>query len=124
MKRVLMTGDTAGGVWTFTLELAQALGQHGVEIVLATMGGLPSDAQRAETRRIPNLRLVESVLKLEWMDDPWEDVKKSRAWLLDLEQSVTPDVIHLNTYAHAALPWSAPVLLTAHSCVISWWSAV
>jgi len=124
MKRVLMSGDTVGGVWTFTLALAEALGRHGVEVVLAAMGGLPSESQRAEARQIPNLRLVESALKLEWMDDPWADVEASRPWLLDLEQSVAPDVIHLNTYAHAALPWSAPVVLTAHSCVLSWWLAV
>jgi len=26
--------------------------------------------------------------------------------------------------AHAALPWSAPKLVVAHSCVLSWWAAV
>jgi glycogen synthase len=25
---------------------------------------------------------------------------------------------------HAALPWSSPVLVACHSCVLSWWSAV
>jgi glycosyltransferase involved in cell wall biosynthesis len=32
-------------------------------------------------------------------------------------------VVHLNGYAHAALPWRAPVLVVAHSCVLSWWHA-
>jgi glycogen synthase len=35
-----------------------------------------------------------------------------------------PDLIHLNGYAHGALPWRAPVLMVAHSCVLSWWEAV
>jgi glycogen synthase len=37
---------------------------------------------------------------------------------------VNPDVVHLNGYVHAALPWKAPVLVAAHSCVLSWWKAV
>jgi glycosyltransferase involved in cell wall biosynthesis len=32
--------------------------------------------------------------------------------------------VHLNGYVHAALPWRQPVLVTAHSCVCSWWRAV
>jgi glycogen synthase len=124
MKRVLMTGDTVGGVWSFTLDLAEALGPHGIEIVLASMGGLPGMDQRAEAARIPNLQLLESDFKLEWMDDPWNDVADAGSWLLNLEQSVAPDLVHLNSYGHGALPWSSPVLLTGHSCVISWWAAV
>jgi glycogen synthase len=30
----------------------------------------------------------------------------------------------LNGYAHATLPWSAPVVVVAHSCVGTWWRAV
>src|SRR5262249_46488778 len=59
MKRVLMTGDTVGGVWTFTLELAEALGRHGIEVGLAAMGGPPTAAQRSEAAGIPNLQLFE-----------------------------------------------------------------
>jgi glycosyltransferase involved in cell wall biosynthesis len=33
-------------------------------------------------------------------------------------------VVHLNGYAHGALPWDAPVCIVAHSCVLSWWRAV
>lgn len=124
MKRVLMTGDTVGGVWTFTLELATALGSHGIEVALAAMGGLPTEGQRAEAARIPNLRLFESRFKLEWMEDPWDDVEAAGRWLLNLERSLAPDIVHLNSYGHGALPWSAPTVLTAHSCVMSWWKAV
>ena len=48
IKRILMTGDTVGGVWTYTMELAEALGAHGIHVVLAALGGAPSDAQRQE----------------------------------------------------------------------------
>jgi glycosyltransferase involved in cell wall biosynthesis len=123
-RRVLMTGDTVGGVWTYTMELAEALGAHGVEVVLAAMGGPPSRSQRAEAARIHNLDLLASDFKLEWMDDPWRDVEASGTWMLDLEEQYAPDVVHLNSYGHGFLPWQTPLVVTAHSCVLSWWQAV
>lgn len=124
LRRVLMTGDTVGGVWTFTVELGAALGKSNVEVVLAALGGMPSEAQLAEVSDIPNLTLVASDWKLEWMPEPWSDVEQSGQWLLELERQYGPDVVHLNSFGHGALPWRAPVVLTAHSCVSSWWEAV
>ena len=124
IRRILMTGDTAGGVWTYTMELAEALGEHGIHVVLAALGGPPSAEQRREANRIPNLELLASDFKLEWMDDPWQDVAASGRWLLDLEEQYAPDAVHLNSYGHGALAWSAPTVVTAHSCVLSWWRAV
>ena len=119
-----MTGDAAGGVWTYCIELARALAPHGVRVTLATMGPLPTSAQREEARRIPGLSLRESAFQLEWMDEPWDDVDRAGAWLLKLERDLAPDFIHVNGYAHGALPWRAPVLMAGHSCVLSWWRAV
>src|SRR5205823_3574690 len=124
ISRVLMTGDTVGGVWNFTLELAEALGARDVEVILATFGGIPTETQRSEAAEIPNLTLLTSEWKLEWMGDPWGDIKDSGRWLLELEGEYTPDVVHLNSFGHGAVPWQAPEILTAHSCVASWWSAV
>lgn len=121
--RILMTADTVGGVWTYTLDLARALGPD-VEVLVATMGAPASEQQRRELATVPNARLAESRFKLEWMDDPWEDVDRAGEWLLGLAAREAPDLVHLNGYAHAALPWEAPVLLVAHSCVCSWWRAV
>jgi glycogen(starch) synthase len=122
--RLLMTTDTIGGVWTYSLELARALRPLSVEIILATMGQAATDDQRAEARGIPNLTLLESTYKLEWMPNPWDDVQRAGQWLLDLEQQFQPDIIHLSGYAHAAFPFHAPILLVGHSCVLSWWEAV
>src|SRR4051812_28368725 len=124
IKRILMTGDTVGGVWTYTMELAEALGAHGVHVVLAALGGAPSDGQRQEAARIPNLELLASDFKLEWMQDPWRDVDESGKWLLDLEEEYAPDLVHLNSFGHGELQWRSPVVVTAHSCVFSWWQAV
>ena len=119
-----MTTDAVGGVWTYALELARALEPHGVEIALASMGPLPTAAQRREAAGRSNVTLHESTYALEWMDDPWREVERAGDWLLDLAATFAPEVVHLNGYVHAALPWGAPVLVAAHSCVFSWWRAV
>ena len=124
VSRLLMTADAVGGVWTYALDLARAMSSKGISIALATMGRPPDRAQRAAARRIPNLELFESTFKLEWMDDPWADVRLAGDWLLDLSTRVRPDIIHLNGYVHAALPWPAPTIVVGHSCVLSWWEAV
>jgi glycosyltransferase involved in cell wall biosynthesis len=123
-KRVLMTADTVGGVWTYSLELAKALAPHGVEIALATMGVCLSGHQCQQVRRLRNVQIYESAFKLEWMDDPWVDVARAADWLITLENEINPDLIHLNGYAHGALPWREPHLIVGHSCVLSWWRAV
>ncbi|MGB8167916.1 MAG: glycosyltransferase family 4 protein [Chthoniobacteraceae bacterium] len=121
---ILMTVDTVGGVWTYAMELARAVRAHNVTITLATMGAPPSAPQRREVAELPHVTLHESRYALEWMDEPWGDVNAAGGWLLDLSASVQPDVIHFNGYAHASLPRRAPVLVVAHSCVLSWWQAV
>lgn len=120
--KILMTADTVGGVWTYALELARALGDH--QIALATMGALLSPHQRQQAEHTANLEIFESDFKLEWMQDPWRDVERAGDWLLELQSELRPDVVHLNGYAHGALEWSAPVLMAGHSCVLSWWRAV
>jgi glycogen synthase len=123
-QRILMTADTVGGVWTYALELARTLVHRGIHIHLATMGGMPSREQAREAEAIPRLTLHPSAWRLEWMDDPWDDVARSCEWLLELERRLRPDVVHLNTYVHGVLPWRAPALVVGHSCVCSWWKAV
>jgi glycosyltransferase involved in cell wall biosynthesis len=111
-----MTADTVGGVWTFALELAEQLAVNGVEVLIAAMGG------ERTAPDITGVCILNRDYKLEWMDDPWDDVAEAGRWLQALEAQFAPDLIHLNTYT--ALGCSAPVVLTAHSCVLSWWDAV
>ena len=119
-----MTADTIGGVWEYSLDLSRALAAAGIEVTLATMGREPSLRQRCDAGGIPSLTLRTSTFKLEWMADAADDVRDSGRWLLELQDTVCPDLIHLNGFAHGALPWAASVLIVAHSCVWSWWEAV
>lgn len=123
-KTILMTADAVGGVLTYTLTLASELAKSGAKVHLAMMGPKPRPEQEAAIRAVPNVVLHESTYALEWMDEPWADVARAADWLRDLEREVRPDIIHLNGYCHGAAGFSAPVIIVAHSCVLSWWEAV
>jgi glycogen(starch) synthase len=122
-RRVLLTTDTLGGVWTYAMELAGALEREGVAVTIATLGDDPSSTQRrdAELRGLP-LRSLRC--RLPWMADPWSDVEATGRWLVALAREVRPDVVHLNEPVFGAFDWEVPTLVVAHSCVLSWWEAV
>src|SRR5687768_3043359 len=107
-QRVLMTADAVGGVWTYAVELCRELDARGTEVTLAVIGPSPSSEQCAEISLLRGTRIVSRPFRLEWMDDPWDDVAAAGEWLLGLAREVQPDVVHLNGYCHATLPWQAP----------------
>lgn len=121
---VLMTADAVGGVWTYALDLARGLTARGTRVVLCVMGPPPSRAQMAAARAIDGVVLECCGKALEWMPDPWAEVAEAGDWLLRMERRYRPDLIHLNGYAHGVLPWRAPVVMVAHSDVLSWFEAV
>jgi glycosyltransferase involved in cell wall biosynthesis len=123
-RLVLMTADTVGGVWHYAIEVAAVLGKRGVRVALATMGAPLTATQREQLAAVSSVTLYESTYRLEWMDEPWPDVRRAGDWLLALERKLVPDVVHLNQFAFGALPFGSPTLLVAHSCVLSWWRAV
>ncbi|MEG9327393.1 glycosyltransferase family 4 protein [Salinimicrobium catena] len=122
--KILMTTDTVGGVWVYSLELCKALEKFGVEVHLAAMGSWPSPAQQVAAEKMPNVVFYKSDYRLEWMEDPWEDVEQSRKWLNSIYHTVQPDIVHLNNYSHVDSTWTSPVVTVFHSCVQTWWQAV
>jgi glycogen synthase len=123
-KRVLMTADTVGGVWTFSIELCRLLIKQNFSVALATMGRSIQPDQRAALNDLPQLEVFESEFRLEWMENPWPEVAAAGEWLLGIAESWSPDLVHINGYTHANLRWRRPVVLVAHSCVASWYQAV
>jgi glycosyltransferase involved in cell wall biosynthesis len=119
-----MTVDAVGGVWGYALELAAGLAAEDVEVHLAAMGPAPSPGQLQELARSGAAGYRHGAFALEWEDDPWADVERAGEWLLETAGALSPDLVHLNGYAHGALPWDAPVLVAGHSCVLSWHAAV
>jgi glycogen synthase len=119
--RIVLVADTVGGVRTFTRELVRELVRRGIEIHLALIGRGGSFGPGAGVPGAASCHVRD--LKLEWMDDPWEDVAATAEWVEELRHSLAPDLLHMNTFA-PVLDSDVPVLLTVHSCVLSWWRAV
>ncbi|MBL8210467.1 MAG: glycosyltransferase family 4 protein, partial [Bryobacterales bacterium] len=113
--RILLTTDAVGGVLTYTRELLGALLPAGSEFCVAVLGPVPAGAP------LP-ARYEHHPGKLEWMENPWDDVGDAERWLEERIARYRPDVVHLNSYL--APRTDAPILLAAHSCVLSWWQAV
>lgn len=121
-RRVLMTADAVGGVWTFALELAQGLARHGVRVRLAVLGPEPTRAQRAAAAAVPGLDLAVTGHDLEWRDRQGPD-PAAAATLRHLARDWGADLVHVNGYREAAAGFDVPVVVAAHSCVRSWWRA-
>ena len=123
-RRVLMTADAVGGIWHYALQLVRGLTGSKVEVVLAVLGPPPAPEQCAAAASIEGLTLVHGGFALEWMPGAERELDAAGSWLLELEATFAPDLVHLNGFAHAALPWRVRTIVVAHSCVLSWWRAV
>jgi glycogen synthase len=122
--RALVTADTVGGVWTYTRELVTGLAQRGVEVVLVSLGEIPSGAQTEWIDSLGTVDFRATAFKLEWMQDSEADLKDSSEFLLDVIAETKPDVLHFSQYCYGALPVRVPKVVVAHSDVCSWWVSV
>ncbi len=122
--RVLMTTDTIGGVWTYSIDLCKGLAELGIEVELAAMGPEIAHEQRRDAHAIPGVTLHFFRGRLEWMDSPWGDVDASLAWLGRLARTRRVDLVHANTLTHVLPELGLPTLVVGHSCIPSWFEAV
>jgi glycogen synthase len=119
--RILLTTDTAGGVWDHVVTLARELHRSGCEVLVAALG----TPRRAGLARLPaGVQVVARAYRLEWMAGAEADVAAAAAWLRELAGLWGADVVHLNQLTYSALSFPAPVVVAVHSDVGSWWRAV
>jgi glycosyltransferase involved in cell wall biosynthesis len=124
-RRVLMTTDAVGGVWTYALDLAAGLSRAGIETCLAVLGPAPDADQRRAVKAVPGLAFVETGLPLDWTAPTPDLIRDAGAAVADLAHDARADLVHLNSPALAAdNVFPAPVVAVAHSCVATWWAAV
>jgi glycogen(starch) synthase len=124
-RRILMTTDAVGGVWTYSVDLARGLARCGVDTVLVVIGPSPSRDQAAQAQAVPGLTLIDTCLPLDWMASEPAEILETGAAVRGLARGERVDLIHLNGPALAAEGgFSAPVIGACHSCLATWWSAV
>ncbi len=116
-----MNTDNIGGVYTYSLDLAGNLKTMGAEVVLAVTGSELSEQQKTE---LQEFEYYFAAYKQEWMENPWDDIAQAGEWLMEINEKVQPDLVHLNSFSFGNLPWDVPVIMVFHSCVLSWWNAV
>lgn len=120
--KILMTTDTLGGVWTYSVELIKALAIQPIEFHLLGFGGKASPAQLKELEQLENVIFYSSDLKLEWMEHP--DIQDMQEKVLKLKKQINPDLMHFNNYIKTDEFKDIPTITVFHSCVLSWWRAV
>jgi len=112
--KVLMTTDAVGGIWAYADELRAQLAAEDVEVTMAAIGPVAP----------PDAHLPHRPGRLEWQADPWDDLAATGEWLLALAEAQAPDLVHLNSFSLATLPWPCPTVVVGHSCVASWHEGV
>ena len=122
---VLITTDTQGGVWDYSLQLVQGLLARDSKVTMVSMGGLPSHLQAQELAHLQcefksHLIFIPTDYPLEWMHDDLR-LAESRAFLRSLLSTSKPDLFHANQYCYGDLDCAVPIVLVTHSDVSSWW---
>lgn len=125
-RRILMTADAVGGVWTYAVGLAAGLAERGVETVLAVLGPQPGTEQRAAAASVPGLVLQSLPLPLDWLASSPGEITHAGEAIADLAaHGMGIDLVQLNTPALAAAArFRVPVVAVSHSCLATWWRAV
>jgi glycogen(starch) synthase len=123
--RVLLTTDTIGGVWTFTKDLTAELLAQGNAVALISFGRVPSPSQLAwcgarEAQYGDDFVYAPSTAPLEWMNDNQSAYTMAISTILNVVEKFSPNLIHSNQFCFGSLPLAIPVLVTAHSDVLSW----
>ncbi len=124
--RVFMTTDAVGGVWSYSINLAEALCHRGVHVTLAVLGPAPSAEQQRRANAVARLSLVSTGLALDWSAAHAGEISASAAAvarMVDCEAGA--DIIHLHTPSLAAFDdFAGPIVISCHSCLATWWQAV
>ena len=126
--RILLTTDTVGGVWTFTQELSGELLQRGHSVVLLSFGRVPSLSQVEACRQLcvchgERFRYEASTAPLEWMEDNERAYREGVTCLVALAGSFQAEILHSSQFCFGDVPLAMPVVITAHSDVLSWAAA-
>lgn len=121
---ILMTTDTVGGVWNYSLELCRALQKYDVEVHLISLGGFPSKGQMKDLEPIDNIKLYPTRYKLEWMEHSERDIDRIEEKVYQLCKIIKPDILHFNNYIKSSRFFGIPQITVYHSCVQTWWQAV
>ncbi|GGH32564.1 glycosyl transferase [Alsobacter metallidurans] len=124
-RRILVTADAVGGVWTYAIDLAAGFARRGVETVLAVLGPAPDAAQRDAASAVSGLTVVETGLPLDWTAACDAELAATARRLAALADQHGVDTVHCHAPALIAdAPFRVPVVVVNHSCLATWHAAM
>ncbi len=123
--RLLITTDTAGGVWSFGLQLASGLLAGGDSVALAGFGPPATAAQKADCETLreqwsDRFAFVDTAIPLEWMQHNEYCFEQGVQTLRRAAHTFNADLLHSNQFCYGAVQLGIPKVVTAHSDVFSW----
>ena len=121
-RRVLMTTDSVGGVFSHAIDLARGLRPLGFDTVLAVLGPRMDPAQRAAAHTVA--RVVETNLPLDWLAQSNAELVAASAELAVVAREYGTALVHLNTPGLVSELFASPVVVASHSCLPTWWQSV
>jgi glycogen synthase len=117
--RILLSADTVGGVWDYSVTMAEGLLERGHSVLLAVLGSPES----VEGRTIPpGVEVTCGNFRLEWMPGADADLRRGAEWLAAQGRGWGADLVHLNQMVYSALGIDLPTVVVAHSDVLSWFT--
>ena len=125
LNRLLLTTDTVGGVWRYTLDLANVLSMRGIDCIVAVLGPAPTATQAAEATAIRGVTLVRTGQPLDWTADNPEALLRAAERIATIAGLMGVQSVHLHAPAlMGEAAWPAPVVAVNHSCLGTWWQAM
>ncbi len=124
MSQVLITTDAIGGVWSYSLALAAGLAAAGHRCTLAVAGPPPRKHQMQAAAEIAGCDLVDTGLALDWLAPDRGTLDGTIEALASLAARLGATSAHLHAPCLASGAWGVPVVVTAHSCMATWWDNV
>jgi len=123
--QVLLTTDTVGGVWQYSLELARAYVARGLAVDLVVLGPVAAPERLQEAAALAGVEVLRSDLPLAWTAETPQALREAADALAELAAERGARLVHLNCAGlGCARGWEMPLVATLHSCVATWWRAV
>ncbi len=110
---VLITAEPPGAAWPHLDALVRELAGLGTEVTVAAITPL-RPGQRIDYAGIPGVELLSCPAPAATPAEHLTQRAAVAAWLLAVEETLNPDVVHLTGYLHAGLPWCGKVLVAGH----------
>ncbi len=120
---MLLTTDTVGGVWRYTMDLVAELSRRGVRVIVATLGPPPDAELRAELRDVP---LIVTGWPLDWTACGPEHLAEAANGVASLADEHRASVLHLHepSLRGAMASPGRTTIAVLHSCLPSWWETM